>query len=495
MSTSQTASTNRNETPRNIAAALLACAISAPAWAADWVLGASVTAAETYTDNVALGAASNAKSDWITTITPAFTAIKDGARLKADASYSNQNLVYAGDSARNTTHHQLKARANLELIENEFFIDATASISQAPISPLAATGVDNSNATGNISSVRTLNVSPYWVHRFGSAAKLNARYTVSDVGNSNSTLSGSRIGTANIALSSGTDFGRLVWGLNYADQTVDYQDRSDTSFTTASASLGYLFSPRFNLTATLGDESNSYATSSGTASKGTFWNATAYWAPTIRTSLALGFGHHYYGDAWNMAFRTRNAYSEWTADYSESVTTSSSQFGAVIPTAFKDTVPGGTISGTYTDSTQIQTNQVYLNKRFSTGFKWKRGRSGVTFDAYHARQTAQESGQITGVLNNGAFQSTSTIKQAGFNAGWTWQWTPQISSSVTGGLSRNAYPGLSRDDTTMHVQLGLNRKFSTHLSGVVQLRRQARDSNQDADFSENALSCAVTYTF
>jgi uncharacterized protein (PEP-CTERM system associated) len=484
------------EMGRRIIATTLVLALTGPTWASDWKLGASITASETYTDNVTLGAAGGSKSDLVTSVTPTITARKDGARLKVDASYSNQNLFYAQDATRNTTNHQLSAHANAELLENEIFLDTSASISQAAISPLAATGVDNINATGNLTSVRSLTVSPYWIHRFGSTATLNARYTISEVGNSNGGLAGSTNSGTNLSLASGSAFGRISWGLNYSEQNADYQDRSDVTFSTTSASLGYLVSTRVKLTGTVGNEKNSYVSSTGAKTGGSFWNVTGSWAPSTRTSLDLGFGHRYYGKSWNMAFKTRGVSSDWTADYSESVTTSNSQASAIIPTAVSLNIQGvGTLSGTFNDPTRIQSNQVFLSKRFGTGFSWKRGKSGISLNAYRSIQEALESGQITGTLNNGAFQSTNTIKQVGFTAGWTWQLTPLISSSVTGGISRSSYPDLSRDDTTTSLQLGLNRKFSPHLTGSVSLRRQMRDSNQNADFTENALSGSVTYTF
>lgn len=484
------------EMGRKIIATTLALALTGPVWASDWKLGASVTATETYTDNATLGAAGGSKSDWVSELTPTITAKKDGARLKVDASYSNQNLVYAQDSARNTSYHRLNAHANAELYENEVFLDTTASISQAAISPLGATGVDNTSATGNLTSVRSVTVSPYWIHRFGSTATLNARYTISEVGNSSDALSGSTNYSTNLSLGSGSAFGRVSWGLNYSEQTVDYSDRSDVTFSTTSASLGYLVSSRFKLTGTLGTEDNSYVSSSGAETGGSFWNVTGSWAPSTRTSLDLGIGHHYYGKTWNMAFKTRGVSSDWTADYSESVTTSNTQASAIVPTAVSFNIQGvGTLSGTLLDPTKIQTNQVFLNKRFGTGFTWKKGKSSISLNAYRSIQEALESGQISGILNNGAFQNTNTIKQVGFNAGWTWQLTPLMSSSVTGGVNRSSYPGLGREDTTTSLQLGLNRKFSPHLTGSVSLRRQMRDSNQDADFTENALSGSVTYTF
>ena len=316
---------------RKITATTLALALSGSAWASDWKFGASIAGSETYTDNVTLGASGGKKSDFITTVTPTITAKKHGARLKVDASYSNQNLAYANDSSRNTTNHQLNARANAELFEDEIFLDATASISQAATSLLGASGVDNTSATGNLTSVRATTISPYWVHRFGSTATLNARYTVSEVGNSSSQFSDSTNTGTNLSLASGSAFGRVSWGLNFSEQTADYQDRSDTSFTSTSASLGYLISTRLRLTGMVGSNKNSYASSTGAATGGSFWNITGSWAPSTRTSLDLGFGHQYYGKTWNMAFKTRGSHSSWTADYAESVSTSNSQAPNPLP--------------------------------------------------------------------------------------------------------------------------------------------------------------------
>jgi len=519
---------NIGDRRHKIVATVLALVLSGSAWSSEWKLGASVTARETYTDNATLGAASGPKSDWITELTPTFTAKKDGARLKVDASYSNQNLFYANDSTRNKTHHQLNARANAELFENEIFLDTSASISQAAISPLGASGVDNTSATGNLTSTQSVTVSPYWIHRFGSAATLNARYTISEVSNSNSALAGSTNSAINLSLASGSAFGRVSWGLNFSEQIADYQDRSDVSFTTTSASLGYLVSSRVKITGTVGATKNSYVSATGAPTGGSFWNTTVSWAPSTRTSLDLGFGHQYYGKTRNMAFKTRGSHSVWTADYAESVSTSNSQAsferdasravlgyivlpsdttfpgdvytrtGVLIPAG--TLVPAGTellVVGTelFSDPTKILSNQTSLIKRFSTGYSWKKGRSGFNVNAYRSIQQALESNQVTSIQINSPFQNSSTIKQVGFSAGWTLELTPLMSSSVTGGLNRSSYPGSGREDTTSNFQVGLNRKFSPKMTGAVSLRHQVRDSNQNAGYTENALSGSVTYSF
>ena len=489
---------------RKIIATALTLALSTSAWASDWKLGASVTARETYTDNVTLGAGGAAKSDWITELTPTFTVKKVGARLKVDASYSNQNLFYANDSNRNQTYHRLNAQANAELIENEVFLDTNASISQASISPLGASGVDNTSATGNVTSVQTFVVSPYWIHRFGSAATLNARYTISEVSNDSGIFSSSLNNTVNVSLNSGSDFGRVSWGLNYSDHTANYADRSDVGFTSTSANLGYQVFHRVRLTGTVGDENNSYASSAGTKTGGTFWNATVSWAPSLRTSLDLGFGHHYYGSTRNMSFKTRGAFSQWTADYSEAVTTSNSQFGN--SNAFdigRNRTTGQAVQ--LTTNSNYLSNLVFLSKRFSTDFNWKKGKHDFSLGAFRSIQTTNiDTTQNTSVQvaaigfnrnANDVFLSTSEVKEVGVNASWKWRWTALTSSNISASLSRSDYPSLSRQDTISSLQFGLDRRFSPKLTGALSLRHQVRDSNQNADYTENALSGSVTYTF
>ena len=478
--------------------------LSGSAWASDWKLGASVTARETYTDNVTLGAGGPAKSDWITEITPTFTAKKVGARLKVDASYSNQNLFYANDSNRNQTYHQLNAKANAELLENEVFLDTAATISQASISPLGASGVDNTSATGNVTSVQTFVVSPYWIHRFGSAATLNARYTISEVSNDSGIFSSSLSNSVNVSLNSGSDFGRVSWGLNYSDSIANYAGRSDVGFTSTSASLGYQVFHRVRLTGTVGDEQNSYASSAGTKTGGTFWNTTVTWAPSLRTTLDLGFGHHYYGSTRNMKFSTRGVYSQWTANYSEAVTTSNNQFGE------SNAVNLGTVRTTgqtaqLTTNNNFLSNQVFLSKRFSTDFNWKKGKHDFSLGAFRSVQTtnidttANTSQQIAALGFSGSrtdvFLNTSEVKEVGVNASWRWRWTALTSSHISANLSRSSFPSLSRQDTISSLQFGLDRRFSPKLTGAVLLRHQVRDSNQNADYTENALSGSVTYTF
>lgn len=480
----------RNAKYHQAIGAALSIALSSMATAADWKFTAGVGATETYTDNVALTSSNNKQSDFITSITPTIGVKKEGARLKVDAQYSLQNLFYAQDSTRNNLYHHLNAHANAELLEQEIFLDAAASITQAAISPLGASGTDNVNATNNITNVRTFSLSPYWLHRFGTTAALNVRDTVSSINNGTSTISNSTNNTFSAGLASGSAFGRVSWGLNYSQQHASYQDRSNVTLTTTSASLGYLLTSRMRLTGTVGNESNQFDTNTGTAPGGAFWNTTASWSPSVRTSIDLGYGHHYYGNAWNFAFKTRGPHSTWTADYNEGLNTSNNQFATSALGATSAQLPVAL-------NQNILTNQVFLSKRFSTTFTWTKGKSDFSLSAFHSRQTTQSDGNTSTLINrNDIFLLTNNVNQVGVNGAWNWKFNPRISSNVSLGVTRNSYSDLNRTDTTSTFQLGLNRQFSSDLNGSVSLRHQARSSDQNAsDFTENSLSGTVNYKF
>jgi hypothetical protein len=478
--------------------ALVALVACQSAIAADWKFGAGLTARETYTDNVRLSAAGGSSSDWVTEISPYVSVGTAGGRLKVNANYSMQNLFYAQGRSRNATYHQLSARANARLTDQEVFMDAHASIQQALISPLGPAGVDNVNATGNLASVRSTSLSPYWTHRFGSTATLDARYTVSNVQHSAGGFSGSTNSGARISLASGAAFRRVHWALSHADQSVSFAGRPDARFSATSATVGYAFTPRFRVNGTIGWDDNSYQSIGTAATAGPSWNVGISWAPSSRTSLSLGYGHRYFGNNWLLAFKSRGAHFNWTADYSESVTTANSEFSAQTEPPVGGPFPGpgpgfGPTPGNPYDPTFILTNRVFLNKRFGTGVSWAKGKLGANLRVYRAIQTAQEAGLA--LSTDDVFQFTSIVKQMGIHGGLNWRITELLSSYLSASVTHNSFPDVGRNDRAVTLQVGLSRTFSPHLSGNLLVRRQVRSSDQDADYTENALSGAVTYRF
>lgn len=482
-------------------ALILACCGSAHA--ADWKFKAGINAGETYTDNVTLAPADAKQSDWITEITPNFSAAKTGARFKADIRYSMQNLFYARSSSRNQIYHQLDATSSTVLWEKEIFFDASASMQQVAKSLLGARSVDNTNATGNTATQSVVTLSPYWIHRFGSTSTLNARYTVANVGYSDSDAAKSLNTTTAVTLASGSTFIKTPWSLRYFNQKIDYSVQPDVEFTTVSGSLGYLINRKLMVTGILGYERNDYQYT-GKKPEGRFWNANLSWAVSPRTKIEGGFGNHYYGNTKFFALASRGGHSDWRVDYNESLTTSNSQYERTQNLGLGTTDFGQTFDQYYLTTASL-TNTVFLSKRFGTVFNWKKGRNELNLSAYHAIQSIRIGGNNTADIGSTSttlatkssdFEISDTIRSLGFNANWRHALTPLMSGTMGIHFARVHFNSTGREDKDSSVALGLERKLSPHMVGRLSVRHQSRQSDQGGeDYSENAISGSVNYSF
>lgn len=475
-----------------VVAAGLVATVPATAVAADWKLEAGVSARETFTDNATLSA-TNRESDFITELNPYISASKHGARLQADFRYVMQNLFYANLSNRSKTNHQLAGKAKAELWEQELFVDATASISQQVTSLLGPIGADTTSATGNLTNVSSVTVSPYWQHRFGTAANLLARYSHNEVSYGGSGFSSSSTNGVNVGLGSGSAFNDLFWALNYSDTQTDYKNRPDVGFTTTTGTVGYAVTPRWRVSGTLGYQDHSYA-GAKTALTGSLWSVGVSWAPTNRTNVSVSYGDNPFGKTHGFSFKHRTQYTTWDASYSEALSTGSSQFSGYLPLSI------GTLGGQsvlYAGQGNILTNAVFLNKMFRGGVSYSKGKSDLNLSVF---RTIQESQQSQIVLLGGTaldpFLNANSISQRGATATWNWRLSPVLTSNVGIGMGHLGIIDTGRRDTYSTLQVGLTRTFNADLSGNVMLRHQERSSNQSAnDTTENALIGAVYYKF
>lgn len=482
----------------------------------EWQFEVGINSNETYTDNVALSSA-HKQSDFVTDVSPYVSAKKDGAHLKVDARYAMQNLFYLNDSSRNTVYHQLASHANAELLPKNLFLDVAANVSQQQTSALAASGVDNTNATGNTTNVYNLTITPYWQQRFGSAATLFARYSHAENRNSGSVVSNNATDSLNVGVNSGSDFKQLSWGVNYAEQQVNNVSRSDTAFNTISGNLGYALTSHLKATLTGGYEDNQYEATGGNTTKGGFWDARITWVPGRLSKYELGYGDHYYGKNIFGSFTHQTPHTTWDVSYTEAVTTSSSNSAYNNGTNnFVYQTNSSLTAGTLSTQGNLQSNSVYLDRTLRGTFTYKRGRGDFSIGIEHARRKGQEAvynsatntfdGCTVGGGGNSCGSSTTTsattntiyneIKTVGirFHGGW------KLSSATTGNVdasaTRNTFPELSRQDDLRTLSLGVTHVFLRNVNGGVSVRHQTRSSDgANGDFTENAVSASLSAHF
>lgn len=492
--------------------------LSSHSVATEWKITPSLDLKETYSDNIKLAPQGNEKSEFVTQINPGVSLTGTGPRLKVNARYGMQNLVYAEENSRNTTRHQLNAGANAELVDDLFFLDGKASISQQNISSFGPQTTDNVNITDNISETRTYSISPYLRQRFDGFASSELRYTHDSVETGTGGLFASQSDRILFGLNSGTAFKTLGWGLKYNKQIIDNSSARTVEMETVSGNLGYLISPKLSLTATGGYEKNNYLSIRGKP-EGSFWTAGFSWAPAERTSVIASAGRRFFGSTYSLTANHRTRKTAWSLGYSEDITTTRDQFlvPVTIDTAsflnqlwaasIPDPVMRQQIVDAFILDTGIPTslsepvnyftNRFFLQKRLQASVALNGMKNTLVFSMFNMLREAQTSQEMdSALLGTSNLALNDNTRQTGVNALWNWRISPLTSANMSAGYTRTSSPATDRKDDFKSIRLGLTRKFQPKLNGSLDFRHNRRDSNQSgSDYSENAITASLFMRF
>jgi len=485
-----------------VAASLLLCA---SAQAADWSLVPSLGVNETYTNNVNLQPEGLAKSDFVSQITPGFTATTNGPNLTFNGYYGLQKTYYANGNAANSSSNLLNANAKATFIKNLLFLDSSASITQQNISAFGAQPVDNTSASTNRTTVRTTHISPYLSHAFDTDATSELRYARDTVSASAGGLSSSVTDTVSFKADSGTAFREIGWGLAYSDATTHYQDEGNVAFENVVGKLSYLLAPHFRLVGTTGYDSNNYSTL-GSATSGASWSGGFEWTVSDRTSLSASVGHKYYGNSYSLNAATRSRMANWTLSYDESVTTTPQQFslpGSINTAAYLDALLSPTITdtvartqavnqliqqsglpSTLTNAVNSFTNAVFLQKQLQAAVLLTSNRTTLLLSLFDIQRVPLSSNELSALIG-----VQGTTVQVGASAVLSRSITPLLRFNTSLVASRVTSDATGAVYNTQTVHVGFTKQLSPKLTGTVEVRRNQGQSNQvDTDYHEDAIS-------
>jgi uncharacterized protein (PEP-CTERM system associated) len=485
--------------------------------AGEWRIVPSLYLAETYTDNVGLSPPGDEESDFITQVTPELVLLGRGARFRTELLYRLQTLTYADDSDRNQINHQLEALAQAEWINDFFFTDADASISQQNTS-LRQITVDNT--VGDQEDVRTFLVSPYIQSRIGSFATYELRYTYDYVDTSGNELGSSHADRLRARLNSGPRYQDLLWGLDYQKEKIDFNNADDVTRERAEADLRYFIIPRFALLGAVGYEDSDFVTLPGVEEpEGTYWNVGFAWAPTPRTEIEARVGERYFGDTKSLSIVSRARRIHWRMTYTEDVTTTRENFflPATGSTAsFLDAQLQSTIPDPVERAQAVQqiiaanglppsilteqnffTEEFFLQKAFraSVGLEGRRNR--ILADIFHVTSEQQSANRTSNVLFGSTdFALSREIEQRGGGVLWSLRLGPRTTTNVDVGYTRNDFTDSSRTDDYITARANITRRLRPNLVGTVEVRRQELDSDAaDSDYKENAITVSLRMIF
>lgn len=499
----------------------MAFACTTPSQAASWRFSPSVGATATYTDNARQGN-NNSDDALILSVTPGFSLNMEGSRrLNASINYSMTAVTRFGGSDDSDLYHSLGAIGRAEIVDDFFFVDATARLSQNLVS-LFGSDADVTSNNANRANSGVFSISPYVVQRFGTFATGQARYTTGGAIYGDNAAANARINAFTAGLASGSQFNDLSWALNYSIRDADNRGNvSDSTFERASATLGYALTRKFRVFGTVGREWNDFISAGNV--DGDSYSVGFGWAPNQRTSIEMSAGERYFGRTFSASGAYRTRATNWTLRYVEDVSDITQQLledsgrifwacnGSLFETLdFNPPAGQANCAGPFNgfQIAQVLTqfgvplsdlialgllnvglnNGVFVSKSLRAGVSWRIGpRTDLGVSAFDTRRLYQA---ITDAED----------RSRGLSSTVSYRLSPHTSANGSIGYTRNsgsaALLGSARDDDTVSLSLGMNHRFSRDLTGALTFRHQQRDSNTaNADYTENSVSASVNMRF
>lgn len=440
-----------------------------PAHAAEWDVNESlgVSVQQIYSDNIdRTPEGGDSSLSTRVTVRPAVVLMAQGARASVDLTGS---LGYQIGGTDRSFDPRLDGRANVELLRDHLFLDATAAITENVVDPFGDITLDNINDTGNTTISYRFSFSPYYKTRFSDVADLTARYKISTTLHSEDGAAESGDQNFSVSLNSGEKFSALSWGLKTDYRLNSYADESDREFVSTDASVGYRFNRKWLVSGTLGREWNDYESDESTIG-GFRWTVNTNWTPNPRASLRIGYGGRYFGSTPSLDFSYNHRRSVATLSYSRIVTDSNEQ----LATLQTDPVTGAIFP------VATLTNTVFVDERITGTYTLNGKRSSLSFSATNSRQNYQDGSRDSELSKLGVSLSRSFTHRVRGSASLNWFQQDRAANDSA---------------NTLQATLGLSMSVGQRTSLSANYFYSNRDADQSSEsYEENRISLGLHYT-
>lgn len=484
--------------------------------AAEWIFTPTLTVRETYSDNINQQSSGSEQAGFITEVIPTFELHGTGRRLKLNATYSLDQVLYHQGTTRSSLRHALSSDVFTELVDDWLYFDGRASVSQQSIDAFGPQVFNNIGASGNRAEVRTLTLSPYLRHRFSDIAKAELRYTRTANETDSGALPDNHTDAISFVTTSGPAFSKATWSIALNRQKSSYTNSSSSTIESEIASFKYLVIPTLAVTGSAGYESYQYPFSTA-SSAGSIWTTGIAWRPSARTAIDASVGHRFYGRTYALLASLRARQTFISASYNEDITTTQDQFQSptsadtakVLDALYTATISDPIKRKSAVDAT-IRDNQLgssigapvngfttrfFLQKAFQVSLGLTGARNTVLLSVYDTSRQAQNGQGATTPMfaSGGSLINTADNRQLGASGSWIWRIEPLTTANFAVNTSRITALNSNRSDRTQFMSASLNHQFSRHLRGSVGVRRvQQRGSDSINSYRENAVFAALS---
>jgi uncharacterized protein (PEP-CTERM system associated) len=477
--------------------------------ASEWIFTPSLYVQESYSDNIRLAPASDAKSDFVTEVKPAIYVSGNDPHLKMNLFYNLQKLHYSHQP--DSLHQELTARTDAELIDNWLFLDARVSNSRRNISAFGPQAFDNIQQSTNQSDVRINHISPFFYHHFPKLATAELRFEHDTVRSSGNLLD---VSTDKILLTLiGDNFLRdWNWDAYYNTKQIDDTSLRKSRGHSEAFSLHHHVSDRLDFFLTNGYENENYLVNSGAQPEGRFWSAGANWSSN-RSTFSLSAGKRFFGNTYSLNISRRSRKSTWSFGYGEDIVSTASEFirlsqndsANLLNELWSADIPNPVVRMQVVNAF-LKTSQLFGHDKgainyFSHSYFLQRqlrfavaatsAKITILTTITATRRSAQTHSEIDSKLLFSNQQISNNITQIGGSAIWNWRMSARTSINVSATYDHITDKS-ERRDQNFAFALGLSRGLARNVSGSIDLRHMRHTSTQSgASYRENGISAAL----
>jgi uncharacterized protein (PEP-CTERM system associated) len=468
----------------------------------------------TASDNGALSAAGNEKSEFISSIRPRVVLGRRGAGFEFDLDAAATVLTFANGTQDNDVLPDVRARLKAAVVERLLYIGAAAHVRQSEIDPFGSRSGDTTGANRRTES--TYELSPAIERELTPHSSLLARHDVALTTNGagegsrlTSQRSLIRLERAPVPLGAAVEVSRLE---------NELEDFGESRFTLETARLrgSVQVDDQLILGLVVGKDRSEFLLSEHTDS---LYGASVQWRPGPRTELSATLERRFFGNAGALGLRHRLPFMSFALTMKRQPVTASSSLGtlgqgsdlrgfldAILTTRYPDpTVRDGLVDTLVTNRNldtrlrnAIDVVAEYPQLETGVDVTWvllgTRNTASVTFYSRTARVLTREGDPLSSLIG-----AAADDRQRGGFLQFTRRLTPQLSAGLSAQWSK--IEGLAEregdvsDEKVYRLSLTKNVSPRTAYSAGVQRNRFDSTVNGVRSYDATLLSVGVSHRF
>lgn len=469
-----------------------------------WTIIPSIEVVGGATNNV-FQTRDNARSDAFIGITPGIVIDGGSSRISATLTYAPSAQLYATYTSENRVNQFGNGQILAELIPDALFLDIRGSASLGTTGGGFVPGSEQTARRNDQVQYYNFQLSPYYVHRFGSFATAQIGYVFQYSAQDGSTRfdpgatqpvfeNQDYIANRGYAVvRTGEDFGRLalqarVDGTAFSGTGV--YDGAHAFITTIEARYSIL--PSVAVLLEGGYENISYAGTNPEKVSDAVWSAGVRFTPTRDSFLVLRYGHRGGFDSPSLEAGIQlGAYTRLTASYAERLSTNAMLAQDLLSNTVLDAAgnPVDAQSGApvlYANSFFPASNGLFRTKSGSVGLTFAWPRDSVTLSAYYQHQEPVSAAPGTQISENTGYYG---------GISWTHEISPRTAVTAQVQYGRTDYVD-SPSTNILFLRGAVSHRFSERLSAIVQVFYDNRTSDLPAnEFAQATILAGLRQTF